>query len=38
MERWMNGMNNMTDNEGLTNPANYQVDVKVDHLDRNGQL
>ena len=19
-ERWMNGMNNMTDNEGLTNP------------------
>ena len=36
MERWMNGMNNMTDNEGLTNPANYQVDVKIDHLDRNG--
>ena len=36
MERWMNGMNNMTDNEGLTNPANYQVDIKVDHLDRNG--
>ena len=36
MERWMNGMNNMTDNEGLTNPANYQVDVTVDHLDRNG--
>jgi len=35
-ERWMNGMNNMTDNEGLTNPANYQVDVKIDHLDRNG--
>ena len=36
MERWMNGMNNMTDNEGLTNPSNYQVDIKVDHLDRNG--
>ena len=35
-ERWMNGMNNMTDNEGLTNPNNYQVDIKVDHLDRNG--
>ena len=35
-ERWMNGMNNMTDNEGLTNPSNYQVDVRVDHLDRNG--
>ena len=25
-ERWMNGMNNMTDNEGLTNPNDYQVD------------
>ena len=36
LERWMNGMNNMTDNEGLTNPNNYQVDIKVDHLDRNG--
>ena len=35
-ERWMNAMNNMTDNEGLTNPGNYQVDVRVDHLDRNG--
>jgi len=35
-ERWNNGMNNMTDNEGLTNPADYQVDVFVDHLDRNG--
>ena len=35
-ERWMNGMNNMTDNEGLTNPTNYQRDIKVDHLDRNG--
>ena len=29
-------MNNMTDNEGLTNPVDYQVDVFVDHLDRNG--
>jgi len=35
-ERWMNGMNNMTDNEGLTNPADYQVDGFIDHLDRNG--
>ena len=35
-ERWMNGMNNMTDNEGLTNPADYQVDAFVDQLDRNG--
>ena len=35
-ERWMNGMNNMTDNEGITNPVDYQVDVFIDHLDRNG--
>ena len=35
-ERWSNGMNNMTDNEGLTNPADYQVDAFVDQLDRNG--
>jgi len=35
-ERWMNAMNNMTDNEGLTNPLNYQKDIIVDHLDRNG--
>ena len=36
MERWQNGINNMTDNEGLTNPVDYQVDVFVDQLDRNG--
>ena len=35
-ERWFNGMNNMTDNEGLTNPVDYQVDMFVDQLDRNG--
>ena len=35
-ERWMNGMNNMTDNEGLTNPNDYQVDGFIDHLDRDG--
>ena len=35
-ERWMNGMNNMTDNEGLVNPTDYQVDYFLDHLDRDG--
>ena len=35
-ERWSNGINNLTDNEGLTNPADYQVDAFVDQLDRNG--
>ena len=36
LERWMNGINNMTDNEGLTNPVDYQVDAFIDQLDRNG--
>ena len=35
-ERWQNGINNMTDNEGLSNPVDYQVDIFVDQLDRNG--
>ena len=38
MERWLNGINNMSDNEGLVNPADYQVDAFVDQLDRNGNL
>ena len=37
-ERWQNGINNMTDNEGLVNPADYQVDVFLDNLDRNGNV
>ena len=35
-ERWQNGINNMSDNEGLVNPVDYQVDAFIDHLDRNG--
>ena len=35
-ERWQNGINNMSDNEGLTNQVDYQVDCFLDHLDRNG--
>ena len=35
-ERWLNGINNMSDNEGLVNPVDYQVDAFVDQLDRNG--
>ena len=37
-ERWQNGINNMTDSEGLTNPVDYQVDAFVDQLDRNGAI
>ena len=31
-----NSINNMSDNEGLTNPVDYQVDCFLDQLDRNG--
>ena len=37
-ERWLNGINNMSDNEGLVNPADYQVDALIDQLDRNGKI
>ena len=36
IERWSNGINNHSDNEGLNNPTDYQVDAFIDHLDRNG--
>tara|TARA_B100001996_G_C18636785_1_gene583985 strand:+ start:246 stop:773 length:528 start_codon:yes stop_codon:yes gene_type:complete len=36
LERWLNGVNNMSDNEGLSNPVDYQVDAFIDQLDRNG--
>ena len=38
IERWQNGINNMSDNQGLQNPADYQVDAFVDQLDRNGSV
>ena len=37
-ERWMNEINNMSDNSGLENPSDYMVDAFVDHLDRAGQV
>ena len=38
MERWMNEINSLSDNSGLTNPSDYQVDAFVDQLDRAGQV
>ena len=35
-EIWMNAINNLTSNQGLTNPLHYQVDGIIDHLDRDG--
>lgn len=35
-ESWSNGINSMRDNTGRTNPRDYQVDMEVFQLDRNG--
>ena len=35
-ERWMNTINRLSDNTGLTNPADYQADAYVYQLDRDG--
>jgi len=34
VERWMNGINTLSDNSGLENPADYMVDATVDQMDR----
>lgn len=36
MERWMNGMNAHSANTGLTNPVDYEADLVVEQLDKNG--
>ena len=36
MERWMNGMNAHSANTGLINPVDYQADLLVDQLDKDG--
>ena len=38
LERWMNTINSLSDNSGLENPSDYQVDAYVDQLDRAGQV
>jgi len=35
-EKWMNTINKVSDNTGLTDPALYQADAYVYQLDRNG--
>ena len=35
-ERWMNTINRLSDNTGLTDPADYQADAYVYQLDRDG--
>ena len=36
MERWMNGMNAHATNTGLTNPVDYEADLVVEQLDKDG--
>ena len=36
MERWMNGMNNHRQNTGLTNVNDYEADLIVEQLDKDG--
>ena len=37
-EKWMNTINRVSDNTGLTNPADYQSDAYVYQLDRSGAV
>jgi hypothetical protein len=34
MERWSNGINDLSSGQGVIAPADYQTDLFVDHLDR----
>lgn len=36
MERWMNGINSHNANTGFNDPADYQTDLSVDQLDKDG--
>lgn len=38
MERWMNGINSHQANTGLVNPADYQADLTVEQLDKDGTV
>lgn len=38
MERWSNGIQNYTTTNGRVNPNDYQVDMMVRQLDRNGAI
>ena len=36
MERWMSGIGGHSENVGLTNPIDYEADLRIAQLDRNG--
>lgn len=38
LEAWSNGINNISNNTGVIQPSLYQTDLRVTHLDRNGNV
>jgi len=38
MEKWSDGIQNHSQTNGRTNPRDYQVDLRVHQLDRNGAI
>ena len=38
IERWMNGINDMVENTGVSSPAEYQADLFVEQLDRDDTI
>lgn len=38
VERWMNAINDLQEATGLVNPAEYQTDLHVQHLDRTNKI
>ena len=38
LEQWSNGVQSLTTTEGRVNPRDYQVDLQVSQLDRNGAI
>lgn len=38
LEAWSNGINNISNNTGVIQPALYQTDLRVIHTDRNGNV
>lgn len=38
LEQWSNGIQNLSSTNGKTNPRDYQVDLSVNQLDRNGAV
>ena len=38
LEQWSNGIQNLSSTNGRTNPRDYQVDLQVHQLDRNGAI